>query len=491
MKNSISSKWNTFVFSLLLVLFSSQSFASKKTTIATTAKEYANTTIDFFVIEDIITNTEKIILSVKVDSLGSFKESITLDNTVQIYCYLGIYKCTFYAEPGASYDLALPPRREIGLAEELNPYFSRELVKLGIKNSNDKELNYLISLFDIEYDSFITDNFYWLYITADTKLVDSIENAVETKFGMYNNPFLKTYIYYKLAGVRHFAYDRDMYYATKKYLLNKPFAVNNEAWSMFFNEMFKGFFTVNYADGLISELYEAVIYYKSPYRLKQLLDKKISFRNDTLKEFIILRGLYDAYSKPDIYPRQTVDQTLDSLIQTSTNEYVKTAGRNIFIKTEKAFIGDPSPNIKGITAEGDSIGIDDLKGKYLYIQFCRSENYACLKDYRLLKDLQTDLPSDELSIITLSYDQDNQTFIDFMNRNEQYAWEFIHTKDEQAIDYYDIKAMPTYILLDPDGNIAMNPAPSPHENFKYFFGMILRWRETAKKMQEEYKIPQD
>jgi len=37
----------------------------------------------------------------------------------------------------------------------------------------------------------------------------------------------------------------------------------------------------------------------------------------------------------------------------------------------------------------------------------------------------------------------------------------------------------------------MNPAPSPHENFKYFFGMILRWRETAKKMQEEYKIPQD
>ncbi len=488
MQNPVMLKKITLIIALVSLSFSA---LAKPTIIRGEAEEYAGMEIEFLALDDMISGKEIKIGKMQVSPTGSFELKLNLESTTQLFCYIGIYKGTFYAEQGKEYELVLPPRQDIGLVDELNPYFLHELIKLGIKNADEKELNYAISQFDNEYDSFLTENFNWLYIKADVKLVDSLNTVFENKYGKIKNEFLQTYIYYKMAGLRHFTYERDENFACNKYLLNKPFAVNNEAYSVFFNQLFTDYITVKYTDGLGKELYESIIYYKSPQRMKEVLEKRISFRNDTLKELLILKGLYDAYSKPDIYPRNTVDQTLDSMRILSKNPYILKTAENIFAKTDRVLVGDKIHTIGGITPEGDSLNIDSLKGKFIYLIFCRSENYACLQDYRLITDLHTKLPKDEIQIVTISFDQDYDTFKEYIDRNSNYNWQFAYSKDKTLLELFNVKAMPAYILVDPDGNISLNPAPSPHENFMHYFTMMLKWRETSKKMKEDYLVPQD
>ena len=464
---------------------------TRPTTIKGEAPEYAGQEIEFLAMDDIISGTEVKLGKTAIDQTGKFELKINLTETTQLFCYLGIYRGTFYAEQGEEYELVLPPRQDINLVDELNPYFIHELIKLGIKNADEKELNFLISQFDNEYDSFLSENFNWLYIKADVKLVDSLNLTFEQKYWKIKNEYLQTYIYYKKAGLRHFTYERDINFATHKYLLNKPFALNNEAYTVFFNQMFTDFITVQYTDGLGKDLYESIIYYKSPKRMKELMEKHISLRNDTLQELLILKGLFDAYGKPEIYPRNTVDQTLDSMRFLSKNPYIVKTAENIFAKTDRVLVGDRIQTIGGITPEGDSLGIEALKGKFVYLVFCRSENYACLQDYHLIRDLHTNLPKEEINILTISFDQDYITFKEFIDRNKPNNWQFVHSTDKSLLERFNIKAMPAYVLVDPDGSISLNPAPSPHENFQSYFAMILKWREANKKMKDNYLVPQD
>ena len=482
--------FKTFTLFISLALYSVSAIA-KPTTVKADSEEFAGQEIEFFALDDAISGTEIKLGKVKVNALGEFEIKLNLEATTQIYCYIGIYKGTFYAEQGKEYELVLPPRQDISLVDELNPYFVHELIKLGVKNADEKELNYAISQFDHQYDSFLTENFNWLYIKADIKLVDSISKVFDSKYGKIKNEFLQTYIYYKMAGLRYFTYERDVNFVCHKYLLNKPFPLHNEAYSVFFNQLFTDFITVKYTDGIGKDLYESIIYYKSPQRMKEVLDKKISFRNDTLKELIILKGLYDAYSRPDIYPRNTVDQTLDSMRILCKNPYILKTAENIFAKTDRVLVGDRIENVSGLTPEGDSLHIDSMLGKFVYLVFCRSENYACMQDYRLITDLHTQLPKEEIQILTISFDQDYNTFKDYLGRNKNYNWQFAYSSDKSLLELFNIKAMPAYILVDPDGNIALNPAPSPHENFQHYFAMMIKWRERSKKMQADYLVPQD
>jgi len=50
-------------------------------------------------------------------------------------------------------------------------------------------------------------------------------------------------------------------------------------------------------------------------------------------------------------------------------------------------------------------------------------------------------------------------------------------KEIQAMEDYEIKTYPTYIILNPDGTVAMAPAPLPNENLDVFLnGFMKRYR---------------
>lgn len=449
-----------------------------------TAEEYAGKILEFSAYSDYITKTKTIVAKSTVDSSGYFEAHIDCKYTIQLYLELGLNEGTFYAEPNGVYELALPPFEEKTMAHKLNPYFEPFQMPIGIKNSDTLGLNYSLMKFDIEYSLFLSQNFNYLYKFSDVKLIDSVENAMETKYSYLNNEFFKAYSSYKFAILRYLTYDRDLVYACNKYLKDKPILYYNPAYMHLFVQLFEGYFTEFYRESYGRRLVEAIKYSKSPSLLNEILDEQIAFRNDTLKELIVLKGLNDAFNKPEVYPRNTVQITLDSMLtQTTIEEHILIA-KNIENKQKVLIPGDQAPEFELEDIIGNKVTRESYNDKYVYLMFCRSESYTCQEDYKLLHALHEEhLP--DLKIVTVGFEEEKSVLTDFLLKNEEYSWDFLYAGEDNAIkNDYQIKAFPTYMLLDPDGKIAILPAPSPHENFKWSFNQIIMWRERAKRMEE-------
>ncbi|MFQ3676170.1 MAG: thioredoxin-like domain-containing protein, partial [Endomicrobiia bacterium] len=84
----------------------------------------------------------------------------------------------------------------------------------------------------------------------------------------------------------------------------------------------------------------------------------------------------------------------------------------------------------------------------------------------------------------VSNDQTREVFNDFVKKNNQYNWTFLYAGDApEILKQYNIRVQPSYFLINPDRKIVMLPAPSPHENFEYFYKQF--WIEMKREQQKK------
>jgi len=156
----------------------------------------------------------------------------------------------------------------------------------------------------------------------------------------------------------------------------------------------------------------------------------------------------------------------------------KDIAKNILQKQDKPKQSDFALDFILPNYKGEMISLSSFRGKYVYLTFGRSENYACMKDNKLLKEIKYS-NLNGLEIVTISSDQNRNTFDDFVKSNPQYSWTFLYDEKKTITSKYGIKVLPSYILIDPDGRIAMTPFVSPNENFKLYYTQIVKWRQKA------------
>lgn len=468
-----------FLLSLSFLTF------AQTTTISGCSEEYANQTISVYQYSDYFTKNEELIGSFKTDVMGNFTFTFDCKTTREIYMYLGVYKAFLFVSPNKEYQLAMPPYEEKTLAEELNPYFEPTDISLGVINSSPDDINILILSFNSLYENFLSDNFQEIYITRDKSKVEQFENDIDSIFAEYqNDEFFETYKNYRLYALRYMAYQRDKMSVTRKHYLNQKFYYYNPAFMNLFKMMWKDYIINNHTHDMGKNLKIDIIYGKSPTMFKKTLEKNMAFRNDTLKELFLLQCLDDCLKDRDDFPPAPVYQTLDSLIIMSVIPEHKSIAENIKKKYTQLEFHDNAPYFELYNQDSVLYTLDKFKGKYVYLNFCRSENYACIKDYKVLKKMNEKTKRD-LNIVTLSYEKTFEDFRSFKKANPQYNWTFLYAGDNPEIGrQYKLRGMPTYMLLDKTGKIEMISAPTPADDFQETFAkMVIRQKkeEAAQK----------
>ena len=81
---------------------------------------------------------------------------------------------------------------------------------------------------------------------------------------------------------------------------------------------------------------------------------------------------------------------------------------------------------------------------------------------------------ERLEIVTISIDNDFNLFLNYVLENN-YDWQFLHYGNQSSVlSEYDVRALPTYFLIDPEGKLSISPAPSPSENIEKYLFEIMR-----------------
>jgi peroxiredoxin len=476
-----------------LVLCASGFLHAQTCTLRGNAPEYANQSIVLYSYADYFTKLEDKLAAFTVDSQGNFSLSFPCAKIREVFMYLGVYKGFVYAVPGKTMEIALPPLTEKTLADELNPYFTHEDLTLGVLNNSDGGLNEVLLDFNSEYANYVEQNFTALYQLKEKRYVDDFAQYIDSVFAAHkNNEFFVNYKNYTLNNLRYVVYVRDALTVTRRHYLNKPILYNNAAYMDLFQQMWHDYLPRNHMKGMGKDMKIAIIYGKSPTMFKEVLEKQASLRNDTLKELLLLQCLDDCFKMPAVFPPAPVKQTLDSLMRITKIPEHKAIAQNIWRKRNVLTAGDAVSDFLLMQHDSTQCNLATFRGKYVYINYCRSENYACVQDYKVLQEMNKKTKRD-LHIVTLSADKNFETFREFAHNNPQYNWTFLYVGDHpEVLQNYRLKAMPSYMLLDTEGALVLNSAPSPLDNFQQKFADIViekRKRDAEqKKQQQKYKL---
>jgi len=464
---------------ILFLLIACNLAFSQQSTIILNNVTYSNDSVYIYKYSDLITKKLIPIASGIVSKDGTFTCNYMQQQTALLVIPLHYYNIILYSEPSKKYELLIPNKKTLDVADELNPYFKPTEITPGMANSDTNDLNFLINKFDENYNAFLNKNFTTAYHYARKAFTDSAINSISQKFIYSNNEFLKIYMKYKFNMLKYMAYERDNNYIAKYYFNNEQIFLNNDSYMEMFNEIFKNYLSFSSVKKWGENIYNDIAKAKSPTALRVTLKNNPALSNDTLIDLIILKGIYDAlYNKNteyQIFPQKQLLMTLDSMTICAKTVELKQIANNIKQKYSYLNSGSKAPIFSMLNQDSVRISLSDLKGKYLYIYFTDLRSYSTKTELDLLKII-SEKYKNNIEVVTVCCKSNLNKTKAYLTETD-YKWQFLTPDNtKQTLNEYNIKALPSYILSDPYGNIVLNQAPPPDLSFEKIFISILKSR---------------
>ena len=178
--------------------------------------------------------------------------------------------------------------------------------------------------------------------------------------------------------------------------------------------------------------------------------------------------LYDAAKYGITY---TVDlEAFYSLyIKGSTDEENNTKITKSYNGLKSLAQGNPSPKFTDYENHAGGVtSLDDLKGKYVYVDVWATWCGPCIREIPSLKKVEKKYHGKNIEFVSLSIDKmkDHEKWQKMIGDKELGGMQLFADNDWESkfVEDYMIKGIPRFILIDPSGNIVNANAPRPSDN---------------------------
>ncbi|MCF6242365.1 MAG: peroxiredoxin family protein [Bacteroidales bacterium] len=354
---------------LLIVIFGIQNAFSQNVVITGNAKTYAGDVLQWRGYTNQITFHEKVLAECKVDAKGNFRFEINIKKPELSFIHLSVFKGILYIQPGKNYQIVLPQKQEKSKADELNPFFKETEFFVRCVEVDSTDLNVKIKYFDKLLDSYMAESFKQFKGKVSKNTVDSIIDLIEKEFPGKQNEYFANYRKYNYAAYRLIAYERNKEKFIENNFLNKPILWNNPAYMDLFNRIFNNYLKILYRDPKGKAIPYNLIKRKSLTGLKSCLDSFPYLQNDTLKDLVILKSLYDNFYKDD-FPHASILFMIDSVQYSTDVPEIELISDNIKQKLTTLLLNYPAPDFKLKNVKGKEISLSDYRGSFVCLNFC-------------------------------------------------------------------------------------------------------------------------
>ena len=252
------------------------------------------------------------------------------------------------------------------------------------------------------------------------------------------------------------------------YVNNEDFKVSDsflsELVSVDYNNKEDYDFSTNYK-GLVKSFYRKKA---SEIVKKDSLDRNIAYLKavSLAKDPVIKNDLLFDAAFFDIKYVNDINLYYELFSKASTNDENNNKISEIYEGLRKLAKGQPSPkffNYENIN--GGKTSLDDLKGKYVYIDVWATWCGPCKYEIPFLKEVEEEYHGKNIHFVSLSVDKmkDKEKWENMVKDKELSGIQLIANNDFSSdfVRDYMINAIPQFILLDPNGNIVEKNALRP------------------------------
>ena len=229
------------------------------------------------------------------------------------------------------------------------------------------------------------------------------------------------------------------------------------------------------------KLYLAINNHASLSMLEEIFINDVFLKDTQLRELIMIKGLGEEYYYEN-FIKENILKLIAEIGNTSLFPENRIIAKNTVALLTNLQIGYKAPDFSFVTSKGDSITLDSLKGKYIYIGFWASWNESSLLEMEIEQKLYQDYGK-YIEFISVSMDKDENAYLKYIKEHIEFKWHIAHYNgDVGLITDYRLKNLPEYYLIDPDGIILQAPAFKPSPNGDYQ-SIDLTFFEIKKKLE--------
>jgi len=435
-----------FLLCLLLVSF----WGHAASQITGTAVSFAGKELQVHAYDDLITNKTSKIGATTIGADGTFVLEIEVQKVRPILLSIGMMKASMVAEPQTEYAIVFP---ELDPEKKFVPATGAHAT-LAFSKEGPDQLNRNIVRINRAVQLYLSD-YYMEFMQHKMKYrVDSFIAQMEEAYKNNKNPYLQQHIRYQAGMIRLNAnHNKNNLY--RDYIEQQPVSYQSQAYVEFAQQ----FYSHNYSDSSYQTLPQ-------------------------IAEFVQLLKLFAERNVGGKAQKSEREYTLRQIMKTSDFEAHRFIAANIIRTVHRMATGNPAPDFSLKDVDGKTVNLTDYKGSHVYLGFWSPDSKPSLRELEVLKELHRRYGR-KIVFISIADHPEQETVQSFVAKHKDYKWIFLHADDNNAIkEKFDVRSLPTYYLIDPDGYLLETPAPKPSENVSALFENITKKRGDRKTFED-------
>lgn len=125
--------------------------------------------------------------------------------------------------------------------------------------------------------------------------------------------------------------------------------------------------------------------------------------------------------------------------------------------------GQPAPTFTLEDVDGNLVSLNDFKGKYVYIDFWQTLCSRSARELPYLLNLHSDYQDENIAFVSISVNKDENVWRDYVKKNKNMGTSLRvpQSWDSKTFKDYQVPGLPTFILIDTEGNIIDTRAAKP------------------------------
>ena len=455
-------------FYIFILFVCSLSFASAKETILSgVAESYAGKMLTLRTQTDQIVKNERILSEVTVDSAGFFSFAVDIVSPIQVFIPMDLYNGFIYLEPGKTYQVILPEYIEKSLPQKLDPYFEPTDYLLEIEGLRQGDLNFQLIEFEEAFDFYTMKH---LIYGSDPDSIQASVQEMREIFSDLDAKFQSRFKEYRFLLLKNLVPE-----VTRENIIEQldrlgADAENPAFWDVFDN-VFSDFIPKSKDNREEYLLFQQIVKEGSAAMLFAHLKNRYGITDASLKELTAIKLIADLINAEDFNHSNVVEllRKLGREIQTEQNRELLAS---IIAKATSNSIGSPAPDFTGTDPKGKQHALSDYKGTYVYLNFGNTQVDQTQKDLNVLSRFYDTYKKDLVIINLFLYDTPEQVArIAAPYKNKMI---FLHVDDPDLLrKAYQVQNIPSFFVLDPDGNFLMTKGAEPNDELRIFMQHIM------------------
>lgn len=406
-----------------------------------------------------------------------------------VYLQIENYSQSFFVVPGGTYTVRIPSFNW-SQDEETNVFLNPVTLPVEFLSVPEDDVNAVITHLDQVTEQYITDHrvqFDERYRPSKVYF-DSMINEVDKVCPDGDNEFFNRYKRYNMAKLR-----LDLKFASKNqiyntYLRNQPVLCYDDNYMTLFTSLYDHCISKGSRHISIHSLARWVNNQDYATFIDSLGVEPL-LRHEQIRELAALQALKEMFYNTKYFKSEDVIGMITHIRDYTKFVDHKPIAQNLLYALTQEQTGCDTPAFALPDADKQTVRLDSLLGKWVYLSFVRVGDPACRGEIETMAHFHDTVchTYPNVEFVSISCDREFQKMYHFLKNSrdgERYNWTWLHFNgDYEMLQRFRVVSFPSFILINPEGKIYYDITPRPSSGFL----MHAPWQSDTN--PEEQNIP--